>query len=240
MNFLRFSATLRALGKIWFGGLLCAFSSSALSDPASSTVPGISDFLLEETYEIALARSAAPPAVSSKATVLVLRTEGYEAVIEGTNGITCYVVRSWGAPRYWDRSDLLYRPDYRVAECLDPHAAKIILPLQFFRTGLAIEKTPPEDLNRQTIAAFEQGKLKRADRAAFSYMLSNANQFQEGRSGPPPHIMVYLPDDYRPETAGSPNQNDGFFIGGGAHSPYTAALIFRPGYDPYVDNQIEP
>src|SRR5689334_21642093 len=47
--------------------------------------------------EIALARSAAPPSISTSAEVLVLGDRGYETAVTGTNGFVCLVERSWDA-----------------------------------------------------------------------------------------------------------------------------------------------
>ena len=51
--------------------------------------------VMDRATEIALARSAAPPAVSDDATVLVWTGEGFETALHGANGVTCYVARSW-------------------------------------------------------------------------------------------------------------------------------------------------
>src|SRR5580693_3700438 len=51
------------------------------------------DFSLPREERIKLAESAAPPEVSSKATVYVLEKSGYVKVREGTNGFSCVVDR---------------------------------------------------------------------------------------------------------------------------------------------------
>src|SRR5579863_10529368 len=48
--------------------------------------------------EIELARSAAPPAISQRATILVLTRHGYDTAERGSNGFTCLVERSWTSP----------------------------------------------------------------------------------------------------------------------------------------------
>lgn len=195
------------------------------------TIPPITRFLFEEAYEIALARSAAPSEVSSKATVLVLKATGYEKVVDGTNGITCYVVRSWGRPVYVDDDEPNFRPEYVVPECLDPNAASVILPMQHFRTALAIKGTPASEMNRQTREAFAAGRFRRTETVSFSYMMSNQMRFRRTLKGTP-HIMVYLPDEYSNTTIGVASERgpNGFFIEGGADHPYTAAVIYRPEY----------
>ena len=47
--------------------------------------------------EIALARTAAPPSISSNAEVMVLSDGGYQTAVRGTNGFVCLVERSWNA-----------------------------------------------------------------------------------------------------------------------------------------------
>lgn len=56
--------------------------------------PALSEFLMEQNHEIALARSAAPDRISSDATIMVLGENGYETVIEGSNSFVCLVIRS--------------------------------------------------------------------------------------------------------------------------------------------------
>jgi hypothetical protein len=51
----------------------------------------------DRNAEIALARSAAPEAISRDATVLVLGRKGYETAVKGKNGFVCVVERSWGS-----------------------------------------------------------------------------------------------------------------------------------------------
>jgi hypothetical protein len=75
--------------------------------------------------EIALAKSAAPPSISENAEILVLRAHGYETAMKGKNGFVCLVERSWDAdfndPVFWN-------PKIRGADCLNPEAARTVLP----------------------------------------------------------------------------------------------------------------
>jgi hypothetical protein len=61
-------------------------------------LPKVYDASVPRERQIALALSAAPPEVSSKATVYILGPKGYEKVREGTNGFSCYVGRSFVKP----------------------------------------------------------------------------------------------------------------------------------------------
>src|SRR5262245_52721257 len=54
--------------------------------------------MADRNAEIALARSAAPDAISSDAKILVLGSHGYETAVEGKNGFVCIVERGWMSP----------------------------------------------------------------------------------------------------------------------------------------------
>jgi hypothetical protein len=63
------------------------------------SMASIEQYLMpDRNAEIALARSAAPAAISSDAKILVLEWRGYETAIEGKNGFVCMVERSWMSP----------------------------------------------------------------------------------------------------------------------------------------------
>src|ERR1700677_1382303 len=54
--------------------------------------------MTDRNAEIALARSAAPEAISRDAKILVLGRHGYETAVEGKNGFVCAVERAWMGP----------------------------------------------------------------------------------------------------------------------------------------------
>src|ERR1700679_1011108 len=64
----------------------------------ASMAPRDRYFIADRDAEIALARSAAPPALSGDAEILVLNKDGYQKAVEGKNGFTCLVERSWMSP----------------------------------------------------------------------------------------------------------------------------------------------
>lgn len=216
---------------------VCCFNF-AWAQKAETDILDISEFIMDEAKEILLASSAAPSEVSGKATILVLKENGYEKVVEGTNGILCYVVRSWGRPMYFEKDEPNYRPSYLVPECLDPNGISIILPMQRFRTSLVIKGTPAVEINRLTRETFETGRFQRIKTVSLSYMMSNETRYSSTSKGIP-HIMVYLPDEYNNTTIGieSLRGTNGFFIEGGPDQPYTAAVIYRPEYG--IDIKIE-
>jgi hypothetical protein len=78
-------------------GFVFAFGIAQATDFKSHPIPApVARYLMpDRNEEIALARSAAPAAISRAADVLVLGAHGYETAIKGHNGFTCFVGRSW-------------------------------------------------------------------------------------------------------------------------------------------------
>src|SRR6202047_5209021 len=91
----------------------------------------IDQYLMDRDAEIALARSAAPDAISHAASVIVLTRHGYETAVQGKNGWVCWVGRGW-MPMF-DHPEL-WNPKVRAAECINPPAARSVLPYAYKRT----------------------------------------------------------------------------------------------------------
>ncbi len=93
----------------------------------------LNQYLEDRDTEIAMARSAAPEAISRDATVMVLSEHGYVTAVKGKNGFVCVVERAWmspvDSPTFWD-------PKLRGPICFNPPAARSILPVTFERTKL--------------------------------------------------------------------------------------------------------
>jgi hypothetical protein len=66
--------------------------------PYPSMAPLDQYLMADRNAEIALARSAAPAAISNDAEVLVLGRSGYETAVKGKNGFVCAVERGWMGP----------------------------------------------------------------------------------------------------------------------------------------------
>ena len=102
--------------------------------PYASMAP-VEQYLMNRNAEIALARSAAPDAISRDATILVLTRHGYETAVEGKNGWVCMVERGWmapsDAPEFWN-------PKIRGPICFNPPAARSVLPTTYKRTAMVL------------------------------------------------------------------------------------------------------
>ncbi len=63
--------------------------------------PPLSEYMMPQDAEIALAKSAAPQNISDHATIRVLTTAGYQIAHQGDNGFVCMVMRGFtGAPTF--------------------------------------------------------------------------------------------------------------------------------------------
>src|SRR5882762_8022689 len=83
----------------------------------------LDQYLVDRNAEIALARSAAPEAISRDAEILILGRHGYETAVKGKNGFVCIVGRSWTSAAdadFWD-------PKVRVPMCVNAAAARSYL-----------------------------------------------------------------------------------------------------------------
>src|SRR5579872_6888594 len=76
------------------------------AQPSYPTMAPVEQYLMDRDAEIALARSAAPDAISHDAAVVVLTRHGYEIAAQGKNGWVCMVGRAFGAmfdnPEFWN------------------------------------------------------------------------------------------------------------------------------------------
>jgi hypothetical protein len=139
--------------------------------------------VLSEAEEIALAQSAAPPSVSSDATILVLRNDKYEEVRRGSNGVTCMVSRSL---------PLAIEPI-----CYDPEASRTILQMEIQRVELRLAGVSADDIEQRLAEWIGSGELAIPQRPAMAYMMS-AGQIlysdAETKVGSfYPHLHVYMP-----------------------------------------------
>lgn len=113
----------------------CGVSNAAAQTDKYPRMAAIGQYLTEKNAEIQLARSAAPDSLSRDATILVLGRQGYETAVEGKNGFVCMVERGWMAAFDWPE---FWNPKVRAADCLNPQAARSILPIAFLRSRMVM------------------------------------------------------------------------------------------------------
>lgn len=140
--------------------------------------------LLARAREIALARSAAPPEVSDRATVLTLvRGEGFVVAEPGTNGVTCLVDRSW--------------PNALEPHCFDPEGSRTILPVHAREMELREQGLSKEAIQADIADGYRTGRFVVPARPAVTWMMS-AEQVLYNDDGRrvgawKPHLMIYYP-----------------------------------------------
>jgi hypothetical protein len=146
-------------------------------------------YLDDRDSEIAMARSAAPEAISAAATIMVLSEHGYVTAVEGKNGFVCMVERAWmspvDSPTFWD-------PKLRGPICFNPPAARSILPVTFERTKLAIAGKSNSEIIAANKQAYDKKELPPLEPGSMSYMMSK-RAYLTAEGGNLAHIMVYTP-----------------------------------------------
>ena len=156
--------------------------------PSYSKMAPVEQYLMDRDAEIALARSAAPDAISHDASVVVLTRHGYETAVEGKNGWVCWVGRSWGAmfdhPEFWN-------PKVRAADCSSPAAARSVLPYAYKRTELILAGHSKPEIIAAIKAAVDKKELPPLEPGAISYMMSKSSYLTDGGGHNMPHVMFY-------------------------------------------------
>lgn len=138
--------------------------------------------------EMALARSAAPAAISRDSTVLVLKRTGYEVAQKGRNGFVCLVERAWMGPvddaGFWN-------PKVRGAICFNPPAARSVLPITFKRTELALAGLTKAQIATRLKEVVTRKELPVLEAGSMSYMMAKGSYLGDAVVHWHPHLMFY-------------------------------------------------
>lgn len=124
--------------------------------------PPLSEYLMPQADEVALAKSAAPQNISDHATIRVFTTSGYHTVHEGDNGFVCMVMRGFTvAPTFTSAQmrAIVYDSKLRAPICLNPQAVGIVLPYYELRTKLGLEGKTPDQMAERVKAAYAKGEI---------------------------------------------------------------------------------
>jgi hypothetical protein len=179
-------------------------NAAAKSDPYPKMAP-VDQYLMGKNAEIQLARSAAPDSISRDATILVLGRQGYETAVEGKNGFVCMVARSWMAAFDWPE---FWNPKVRAADCMNPQAARWILPIAFLRSRMVMAGRSKVEILSAIKAAFENRQVPNLESGAMDYMMSKSAYLTDEGDHNVPHLMFYTAGmdakDWGSGAAGSP------------------------------------
>jgi hypothetical protein len=140
--------------------------------------------------EIAFARSAAPASLSKDATVLVLGPRGYETAVNGTNGFTCLVERSW--TKAFD-DDQFWNSRVRTPVCYNPPASRTVLPYTFFETKMALAGATEAMIRDRLTTAIANKQLPATEDGSMAYMMSKDQYIDDYVKAWHSHIMIYAP-----------------------------------------------
>lgn len=174
--------------------LLVALGSAhqVMAQDATRAYPAmapIDEYLMpDRESEVALARSAAPESISRDATILVLGRTGYDTAVVGTNGFVCMVERGWTGPFDWPE---FWNPRIRAANCLNPQAARTILPIVDLRATMVLAGHSTAEIISALTEAFEDERFPHLGRDAMSYMMSKSAYLTDEGAHNLPHIMFY-------------------------------------------------
>lgn len=172
----------------------------------------LSQYLMDRSAEIALARSAAPASISKDASVLVLTRDGYVTAVNGKNGFTCMVERSWMSGfddgQFWN-------PKGRGAICYNPPASRTVLRYDYARAKLALAGLSKSQMYARLNAMAAKNGLPAPAPGSMSYMLSKQQYLNDAVGNWCPHLMLH-----EPLAAGA---NDG--ASWGANAPNSPVLM---------------
>jgi hypothetical protein len=209
---------------------------SAGSQPATAypVMAPIEAYLIaNRDDEIALARTAAPPAISKDATVLVLTRHGYETAAEGKNGFVCFVDRSWSGP--FDDPEF-WNPKKRGPTCMNPPAARSALPVTNRVTDLALAGQPKEAILARIKESIAKKEFSPPEIGSMSYMMSKSQYLNDSSPHWHPHLMFYMPGEMNASVwganlpAGSAVFGGGEELPGGGRMPWTLFFVPVPNW----------
>lgn len=171
--------------------VLAALNSASAFDAKTqyARMAPLTQYMTDHDTEIAMARSAAPEAITRDATIMVLSDHGYVTAVEGKNGFVCMVERAWmspeDSPTFWD-------PKLRGPICFNPPAVRSILPATFERTKLVLAGKSKAEIIADNKQAYDKKELPPLEPGSMSYMMSKQG-YLTAEGGNLAHIMVYTP-----------------------------------------------
>jgi hypothetical protein len=196
--------------------------------PASAqhAYPPVDRYLMPRDAEIALARTAAPPAISDSATIKVLTRSGFVGAVSG-NATVCMVMRGFSAPTYTPAPfrDLVYDATVRAPICFIGQAAKTVMPYYELRTTLALAGKTPDEIAAAVRDAYATGKLPRRETTTFAYMWSAHQHLASGIDAWHPHVMIFIPNYDNAMVGGNPFGSALPQVTDDAGTPFTVVVI---------------
>ena len=152
----------------------------------------LGQYLMPESAEIALARSAAPASISGNAEVMVLRRDGYATAVKGKSGFVCIVERAWG--KSTDDSEF-WNQKMRAPHCFNPQAARTFLQIYLMKTKLVLAGKSKAEIIKTTTSALDRKELPPLEPGAMAYMMSKQQYLGDDDMSWRPHVMFFAAGD---------------------------------------------
>jgi hypothetical protein len=175
----------------WTKGFVSVLSIGLLAGTAAiraiaQELPRVYDASVSRERQIALAESAAPAEVSSKATVYILGPKGFEKAREGTNGFTCFVGRHFVKP-----TETTVEPT-----CFDAEGSRTTWIVRMREEKLRSSGRSEAEIKADIANGYKEGRFKDPGKPGLLYMMSSENRLPSGKGTTasfPPHLMFYAP-----------------------------------------------
>src|SRR5579862_1885576 len=172
---------------LFVGGAGGAISAQNVTATYPNMAPVAHYLSTSQADEIALARSAAPAAISADAEVLTLGPKGYQTAIPGKNHFVCLVERPWAnnfdSPDFWN-------PKVRAPHCFNAAAARSVLPTYLKRTEWVLAGVSKAQMLKRTQAALAADQIPVPETGSIAYMMSKDGYLSDAAGGHwHPHLM---------------------------------------------------
>jgi hypothetical protein len=202
--------------------LLAALATAPLAAQSHDFTPYL---IADRASEVAFARSAAPPFISDSASIYVMTDTGYVKAATGTNGFTCFVIRSFIAPDV--DSATTWEPRLRAPHCFNAQATRTVLPNILYRTRSMLRGLPVPRIEAAVRAAYASHRWPSTEIGGMVYMLSPRQWLAANNSAWKPHLMFLLPPGHAPGSWGAIQQGNATVIDAGPapFSPGTLVLV---------------
>jgi hypothetical protein len=160
----------------------CALATAVVRSAAGQSTTNQQPPMMDRQKEIALALSACPPSVASKAAIYVLDRAGYIKVRDSENGFTAIVQHAV--------------PTSQDPQCMDAEGGRTFLPRYLKVAEWRAQGKSAGEIRLLVADAFAKGIFKPPAKPGIDYMLSTENLTPNAKGEVihfPPHVMFYAP-----------------------------------------------
>jgi hypothetical protein len=182
---------LASLALLLFGITARTASAQADKSPYPNMATLDKYLIADQADEIALARTAAPPIISSGAEIMVLGHHGYTTAVKGVNGFTCLVERSWGNST--DNAGF-WNPKMRAPHCFNAAAARSFARIYLLKTKLVLAAKSRTEIALAINHALDSKEIPAPGLGALAYMMSKQQYLNDDAKNWHPHIMFFIPN----------------------------------------------